>query len=111
MARPRKADSEKAKGREIYVDDRTWAAIKVKAEQAYLSVSRYLTRHRMAGNPPIQPDLIVRLIEKLQTIHLALDRIARGFACANDIRMIGAHLRLIVIERQITRLLDQVHPQ
>lgn len=110
MARPRKADLEKAKPREIHVADAVWSAIRTEAAAADLSVSQYLIRCRDSSPRPCNPTHLIHLIEELQKTHRALERVADGLSGANKVNVLTAHLPLISIERRLAQILADATP-
>lgn len=104
MARPRKAEDQKARRREIYATDARWNEIADEAREAGLSVSQYLMRSETGGGRHLNPDKAVRQLEEVLRVKARLDRIAIALSGMDDARSIGCLARLVAIDRSLARL-------
>lgn len=102
MARPRKPDNEKAKSREIQVDDETWKKWKAAAAAGRISTSEYVRRR--CNRPTSGSVETLQLLSSVQAIETALGEVAIRLGGSRHVCTPGLLFELIAIERHCAQL-------
>ena len=102
MARPRKPDNEKAKSREIHVDDETWKNWKAAAAAGGISVAEYV--RRCCNRPSSGSVETLQLLTSVQAIDAALGEVAVRLGDHTHACIPGLLFELIAIERHCAQL-------
>ncbi|WP_066606714.1 hypothetical protein [Celeribacter halophilus] len=101
MTSQRKADTERVKRREIYVNDETWKGIKAAAKQGDMSVSRYLVQCHESDAPRGNLGHLIAFIETLQCIDQDLRDIAFALGEGDRRQIVLTLFKLVEIERHL----------
>ena len=105
MARPRKAEADIAKRREIQVDDATWAAWKKAAATGGMSTSEYV--RRCCSQPGANPADGARILPAIQAVEIALGEVAAALRGHGHAAIPDLLLELVAIERRCADLQRQ----
>ena len=99
MARPKKAEAEKVRRREIYATDEEWERVAATAQAAGLTISRHLLSDRTGVI--VDPALLFRTYQHLDQIQSALETVANGISESRGAHARGSLRQLVVIERRM----------